>query len=70
MAENRKFSRAADEQRRRERDAAVERARNEDRGFSELRGELIEIDGVPDHIRVIEAGAAWVDSAEDRAGQN
>jgi hypothetical protein len=71
MAEDDKFSRAVDEQRRRERDEAVERARRgEDGTFSELRGDLVEKDGVPDHIREYETGAAFVDSAEDHAQDN
>lgn len=70
MTDDRKFARAADEQRRRERDAAVERARDGDRGFAEFVGVLIEKDGVPDHIIEYVTGAAWVDSAEDRASGN
>lgn len=73
MADDSVFSKAADEQRRRERDAAVERARNEeDGGFSEIRGYVMEdSEGVPDHIRVIEVGAAFVnDLAPDHAGDN
>ena len=71
MAEDDKFSKAVDEQRRRERDEAVERARNEeDGGFSEIHGDLVEKDGVPDAIIEYEVGAGWVDSAEDHAGDN
>jgi hypothetical protein len=66
-----KFSKAVDEQRRRELAEAVEKARRgEDGAFHEVRGDLIENDGVPDHIREYEIGAAFVDSAEDHAGDN
>jgi hypothetical protein len=66
-----KFSKAVDEQRRREVAEAVERARRgEDSGFSEVRGDLVEKDGVPDAIIEYEVGAGWVDSAEDHAGDN
>jgi hypothetical protein len=62
-----KFSKAVDEQRRRERDEAVERARRGEGGFSEVD----ETDGVPDKIYPdVEIGAGWVDSAEDHAGDN
>ena len=71
MPDDDKFSEAIAEQRRRERDRAVERARSEEGGgFSEVRGDLIEKDDVPDHVREYEVGAGWVDSAEDRAGSN
>jgi hypothetical protein len=70
MPDDDKFSKAVDEQRRRERDEAVERARDDEGGFSEIRGDLVEKDGVPDAIIEYEVGAGWVDSAEDRAGDN
>ena len=70
MPDDDKFSKAIDEQRRRERDETVERARDGEGGFSEVRGDLVEKDGVPDAIITYEVGAGWVDSAEDRAGDN
>lgn len=70
MPDNEKFSKAVDEQRRRERDATVERARRGDRGFSDVHGDLVERDGVPDAIIEYEVGAGWIDSAEDHAGDN
>jgi hypothetical protein len=71
MPDDDKFTKAIEEQRRRELSEAIDRGRSgEDGGFSEIRGDLIEKDGVPDHIREYEIGAGWMDSAEDHAADN
>jgi hypothetical protein len=66
-----KFSRAVDEVRRRELAAVVERARDGEGGFSEIRADVVERDGVPDAIIMYEVGAGlWCGSAEDHAADN
>ena len=72
MADEEKFSKAIDSQRRRERDAAVDRARRgEGGGFSETDDYMHETDGVPDKIFPgVEVGAGWMDAAEDHAAEN
>jgi hypothetical protein len=71
MADDDVFKKVEDEQRRRELAQAMERARRGEPGtFHEVRGDLVEKDGVPDHIREYEIGAAFVDSPEDHAQDN
>ena len=44
----------------RRRTELIERGKAEqDGGWHESRGDLIEVDGVPDHIREREVGACW-----------
>jgi hypothetical protein len=65
------FDKAIAEQLRRELGEAMEKARRGEPGtFWELRGDLVEKDGVPDHVREYEIGAAFVDSAQDHAQDN
>ncbi len=70
MADDEVFEKAIEEQRRREREEAVERARRGEGGFSEVRGDLVEKDGVPDAVIEYEVGAAMIDAAEDHAADN
>jgi hypothetical protein len=72
MTKDDKFSKAVDEQRRRELGKAIDSARRgEHGGFSEVVDLVHETDGVPDKIYSdVEIGVGFIDSAEDHAADN
>jgi hypothetical protein len=72
VTEDEKFREAAAAVLRQARDRAVERARDGEDGFSVIRGDVTEIDGIPQAIINFEWGAAWLgaDDPENRAPDN